>query len=119
MTTAVTSSLADFRTPPRILIPKLVRSRDAWKAKATQRKQQRKALLIRVRDLTASRLRHRRRADRLAQQGEQLRLQLEHTQQQLDQTRTERDALQARLATPSAPVSPNPATVPPQKKTTP
>ena len=49
------TTLAAFRTPPRILIPKLVRSRDAWKAKATTRKTQRKALEIRVRDLEASR----------------------------------------------------------------
>ncbi len=32
-----------FRTPPRILIPKSVRSRDAWKAKATSRKARRAA----------------------------------------------------------------------------
>ena len=118
MNAPATAPLAGFHTPPRILIPKLVRSRDAWKAKATQRKQQRKALLIRVRDLTASRLRHRRRADGLAQQVEQLRLQLEHAQQQRDQARTERDALQARLAAPSAPLSPTPAPLPPLKKTT-
>ena len=57
--------LTDFQTPPRILIPKLVRSRDAWKAKATLRKAQRKALEIRVRDLEASREHHRQRADQL------------------------------------------------------
>ena len=56
-----------FRTPPRILIPKLVKSRDAWKAKATARKVQRKALEIRVRDLEVSRERHRQRADQLQQ----------------------------------------------------
>lgn len=82
-----------FQTPSRILIPKLVRSRDAWKAKATQRKRQRKALLIRVRDLTASRLRHRQRADSLAQQLDQLRLQLQHTQQQLDRLPQPPDSL--------------------------
>ena len=61
-----------FHTPPRILIPKLVRSRDAWKAKAAVRKAQRKALQIRVRDLERSRLRHRQRADLLQAQVEQL-----------------------------------------------
>ena len=79
-----------FQTPPRILIPKLLRSRDAWKIKATQRKAQRKALQIRVRDLTASRARHRQRADQLQLELDQLRLQLDHTRQ-------ERDQLQARL----------------------
>jgi hypothetical protein len=54
-----------FRTPPRILIPKLVKSRDAWKAKATARKAQRKALEIRIRDLEASRDLHRLRAEQL------------------------------------------------------
>lgn len=54
-----------FRTPARILIPKLVQSRDAWKAKADERKQQRKALEIRVRDLEASRDLHRQHAEQL------------------------------------------------------
>ena len=85
MTAQRTATPVAFRTPHRILIPKLLRSRDAWKDKATQRKAQIKALQIRARDLTASRLRHRQRADHLAQQLQQLRLQLEHTQQQLHQ----------------------------------
>ena len=92
-----------FQTPPRILIPKLVRSRDAWKDKATRRKTQIKALQIRVRDLTASRLRHRQRADRLAQQLEQLRLQLEHTQQQLQQAQRPGAAHPAPAASPQGP----------------
>lgn len=71
MTTA-----AAFQTPPRILIPKLVRSRDAWKAKATDRKTQRKALQIRVRDLEASRDLHRQHAERLQQRVTQLEEQL-------------------------------------------
>ena len=62
--------------PPRILIPKLTRSRDAWKAKATQRKAQRKALQIRVRDLTVSRESHRQRADLLQQQVHDLQMRL-------------------------------------------
>ena len=79
-----------FQTPPRILIPKLLRSRDAWKVKATQCKAERKALQIRVRDLAASRARHRQRADELQLELDQLRLQLDHTRQ-------ERDLLQTRL----------------------
>ncbi len=72
MTTSV------FQTPPRILIPKLVRSRDAWKAKAGQRKAQRKALQIRVRDLTLSRERCRQRVEQLQQQVHDLQQQLDH-----------------------------------------
>ena len=71
MTTA-----AAFRTPPRILIPKLVRSRDGWKTKATARKAQRKALEIRVRDLEASRDLHRQRAEQLQERVTQLEPQL-------------------------------------------
>lgn len=71
------TTLAAFRTPSRILIPKLVRSRDAWKAKATTRKAQRKALEIRVRDLDASRDLHRQRAEQLQQRVTQLETQLE------------------------------------------
>ena len=79
-----------FQTPSRILIPKLLRSRDAWKVKATQRKAERKALQIRVRDLVASRVRHCQRADQLQVELDRVRLQLDHTRQ-------ERDQLQARL----------------------
>lgn len=70
------TTVATFRTPHRILIPKLVRSRDAWKAKAAQRKAQRKALQIRVRDLELSRDRHRQHAERLQQRIAQLEEQL-------------------------------------------
>ena len=70
------TTTAAFQTPPRILIPKLVRSRDAWKAKATERKRQRKALEIRVRDLEASRDRHRQRVAQLQQRLAQLEEQL-------------------------------------------
>ena len=70
------TTTAAFQTPPRILIPKLVRSRDAWKTKATERKRQRKALEIRVRDLDASRDRHRQHAEQLQQRVAQLEEQL-------------------------------------------
>ena len=49
------TSASDFRTPPRILIPKLVISRDKWKAKATARKRQYRKEKIHSRDLEASR----------------------------------------------------------------
>jgi hypothetical protein len=81
-----------FQTPPRILIAKLVRSRDGWKAKAVQRKAQRKTLQVRVRDLCLSRDRHRRRADLLQQQLDQRQLQLDHTEQQRVQLQARLDA---------------------------
>ncbi len=71
------TTTSPFRTPPRILIPKLVRSRDAWKAKATARKAQRKTLEIRVRDLEASRELYRQRAEQLQLRTQQLQLQLD------------------------------------------
>ena len=71
------STATRFKTPPRILIPKLVRSRDAWKAKANARKDQRKTLEIRVRDLEASRELHRLRAEQLLLHNQQLQLQLD------------------------------------------
>lgn len=50
-----TATAPTFRTPARILIPKLVRSRDGWKTKANQRKKLLKAARIRIRDLEISR----------------------------------------------------------------
>ena len=50
-----TGSSQTFLTPSRILIPKLVVSRDGWKAKATERKKKLKAAHIRIRDLKNSR----------------------------------------------------------------
>jgi len=105
----ITTPVVDFQTPARILIPKLVRSRDAWKDKATTRKTQRKALQIRVRDLLASRNRHRQRAKTLQQHLESTRLQLEHSQQQLRQAQQQRDQLQARLKSATVIASPTPA----------
>jgi len=76
-----------FRTPPRILIPKLVESRDAWKAKATERKAQRKALQIRVRDLEASRDQHRQRGDELQQRNDELQQRITQLEAELAVTR--------------------------------
>ena len=50
-----TPTRTTFQTPPRILIPKLVTSRDGWKTKAQHRKKLLKAALIRNRDLQSSR----------------------------------------------------------------
>ena len=73
-----------FLTPPRILIPKLVESRDAWKAKATERK----ALQIRVRDLEASRDQHRQRAGELQQRNDELQQRITQLEAELAVART-------------------------------
>ena len=76
------ATLADteFRTPARILIPKLLKSREGWKTKCLRRRAQIKTLNIKVRDLTASRGAWRAKYETLLAQHEQL--QLEHTQLQ-------------------------------------
>lgn len=53
----------EFRTPARILIPKLVRSRDGWKAKAQDRKRRLRKSQVRIRDVEASRQGWRQRAE--------------------------------------------------------
>ena len=60
----------DFLTPPRILIPKLVGSRDKWKAKATTRKRLLHKEKIHTRDLSLSRQRWK---DRALQAEQELR----------------------------------------------
>lgn len=80
-----------FRTPLRILLPKLLKSRDAWKAKSDRRKAQLKAAKIKIRDCSASRDMWRERAERLAQENRQLRADLEHAQRE----RTQMQAQQA------------------------
>ena len=52
-----------FRSPARILIPKLVAGRDRWKSKAGERKRRLKSAQIRVRDLEGSRELWRERAE--------------------------------------------------------
>jgi chromosome segregation ATPase len=89
-----THPLPSFRSPPRILIPKLVRSRDRWKAKAAQRKRDLKAAQIRTRDLASSRQRWKARALGAEQQLQDLQRQLQDTQRLLEQARAEIDQLQ-------------------------
>jgi chromosome segregation ATPase len=78
--TTVSEIRQSFRTPLRILLPKLVKSRDGWKAKSDRRKAQLKAAKIKIRDCSASRDTWRERAERLAQENRQLCEQLEHAQ---------------------------------------
>jgi hypothetical protein len=80
-----TSQVSTFRTPPRILIPKLVRSRDGWKQRATQFKGKLKTAQIRTRDLTTSRELWKKRAQAAEQNTHALAEQLRQTQSQLQQ----------------------------------
>src|SRR5260370_14314114 len=64
-----------FRPPLRILVPKLLKSRDSWKAKSDRRKAKLKAASIKIRDCSPSRDRWRERAELLPQ----------HTRQPLEQ----------------------------------
>src|SRR5712671_512186 len=74
---AETTSASDFRTPPRILIPNLARSRDQWKAKATARKLQYRKEKIHSRDLKHSRQRWKQRALAAEQRLQELQQQLQ------------------------------------------
>jgi len=80
----------EFRTPLRLFVPKLLKSRDDWKSKCLQRRDQNKALQIKVRDLAASREAWRSKfEERLAEQ--------EPLQAERDRLQAERDALRARV----------------------
>ena len=79
-----------YRTPTRILLPKLFKSRDDWKAKSDARKVKLKAAQIKIRDLSASREFWRQRAEQPPTEMRQL-------QEQLQQARRERDQARAEL----------------------
>jgi hypothetical protein len=89
-----TTPASEFRTPPRILIPKLVGSRDKWKAKATVRKRQLHKEKIHSRDLSLSRQRWKERALLAEQQLQELQQQLQRTETDLAQARSDRAQLQ-------------------------
>lgn len=94
--TATMSEIREtFRTPVRILMPKLLKSRAGWKAKSDRRKAQLKAAKIKIRDCSASRDRWRQRTERLEEEASQLRQRLEQAERELEQTR----AALARLET--------------------
>src|SRR3954454_12956008 len=78
---------SDFRTPPRILIPKLVISRDKWKAKAAARKRQYRKEKIHSRDLEASRQSWKGRALAAEQKAQELRQQLQTAEPELAEAR--------------------------------
>ena len=88
------TSANDFRTPPRILIPKLVCSRDKWKAKAADRKRLFRKERVRSRDLKASRQRWKERALAAEQGLEELRQRLRHADAALGEARSQLAALE-------------------------
>lgn len=80
-----------FRSPPHILVPKLAHSRDRWKAKAAERRQQLKLAKLTIRDLQRSRESWR---EQCGTHAEQLRVQAK----QIEQLQRERDAALAAAA---------------------
>jgi len=91
---ATTTPTNTFRTPSRILIPKLARSRDQWKAKATARKRQYRKEKIHSRDLEISRQRWKERARDAQQQLQQLQQQLQRAEADLAEARAQISQLQ-------------------------
>src|SRR4051812_17955068 len=86
---STTTVARDFRTPPRILIPKLANSRDQWKAKATARKRQYRQEQIRSRDLEHSRQVWKERAVAAEQPLQEVQQQLHRSEAALTQARAD------------------------------
>lgn len=78
-----------FRSPPRILIPKLVKSRDRWKVSALQRKHHLKLAQLKIRDLSRSRDTWKGRHRELQNQNRELQDQNRELQNQFDRLRAE------------------------------
>ena len=75
-----------FRTPVRILLPKLLKSRNGWKAKSDRRKAELKAAKIKIRDCSASRDRWRQQTEQLEEENRQLRECAEQADRELAET---------------------------------
>ena len=75
----------EFRTPMAILVPKLLKGRDDWKAKSHARKAQIKKLKITIRDVTVSRDRWRMDFEQSKAGKAQLQQQLDAKQRELTQ----------------------------------
>ena len=82
-------TIDSFSTPLRILAPKLLRSRDGWKRKATERKRRLKAAQVKIRDLQDSRQFWKERTEKSRSENEQLREPLRLAQQQRDDSQAE------------------------------
>ena len=76
-----------FRTPVRILLPKLLKSRNDWKTKSDERKAKLKSAQTKIRDLSASRAMWRERAEHFEEDNRQLRERAERAERELEQTR--------------------------------
>ena len=87
------ATLDSFRTPARILVPKLVNSRDGWKRKAAERKRRLKAAAVKVRDLQASRQLWRDRHDDARRRADDAEGQLLLARAQLTHARAEAERL--------------------------
>ena len=83
-----------FRTPLRILVPKLLKSRNDWKAKSDRRQAQLKSAKIKIRDLSASRAVWRERAEQFEEESHRLREQVQRAEREREEAR----AALARLA---------------------
>jgi chromosome segregation ATPase len=82
-----------YRTPTRILLPKLLKSRDDWKAKSDARKVRLKAAQVKIRDLTASREFWRQRAEQPQTLNGQRQEQLQQALRERDEARAEVEEL--------------------------
>ena len=80
----LTDILAETRTPLRLFVPKLLKSREDWKLKCQQRRDQNKTLRINVRDLAASREAWRTKYEKLLQDGAQLQAGRDRLQARVD-----------------------------------
>jgi chromosome segregation ATPase len=92
-----TFTIPKFRTPVRILIPKLVKSRDGWKTKANDRKKVLKAARIRLRDLLNSRDNWKHKVHDAENRIVELEQQLAQAQQDLAAASAEIDSLRDEL----------------------
>ena len=97
-------STPTFLTPPRILIPKLVQSRDGWKSKAAARKKKLKAARIRNRDLEASREGWKQKTRHAEQRIAELQQQLAQAGHDLAASRCETEALRDELKKKATPL---------------
>ena len=95
-----TATLDSFRTPARILVPKLVNSRDGWKRKAAERERRLKAAAVKIRDLQDSRRLWRGRHDDAARRADDAERQLLLARHQLADARAEAARLDAEKKTP-------------------
>ena len=75
-----------FRTPVRILLPKLLKSRNGWKAKSHRRKAELKAAKIKIRDCSASRDRWRQRTEQLEEVSRQHQERADLAERKLEET---------------------------------